>query len=183
MDSPYKNLKLFALASLWAFGLGLLALAFVKGPRNGLANPSAFLFAGSCFILSATVWMYWDHKRRRLTPDEEMEHLLLNVAKRYRQTRSLDAIVEEYRMRGATDDTLSFVRAAPRMLKTRADAKVQLGLQLLGVGIILLPVMYWTSRLLGGSHYEVSATAIGGGLGFILTGLWQQRAFPKNLRQ
>jgi hypothetical protein len=124
--------------------------------------------------------MYWNHKRRRLTPDEVLEQLLLDVARRYRHTGSLDAIAEEYRERGASEDTLAFVRSAPRMLEIRADAKIQLGLQLLAAGIIVTAGAYWLSRVSGFSHYEVAVGAIGGGLGFIIAGLRQKRAFPKS---
>ncbi len=181
MDSPHGSTKLWVLALLWFCGLSLIALSLVKGPPSGdFPPPSAFVVWGTCCILVALIWMYWHHKRYRLTPDEELEQLLLDVARRYRHTRSLDAIVEEYRERGASEDTLDFIRSAPRMLKTRADAKIHLGLQLLATGIIFTAGAYWLSRASGFSHYEVAVGAIGAGVGFIMAGLRQQRAFPKS---
>jgi hypothetical protein len=174
MNSPHVNLKLLLLASLWFFGFALIAFSFVKKASLGCGA-----WGGLC-ILAALVWMYWDNKRRLITPDEELEELLMEVARRYRHTRSLNVIVDEYRERGAAEDTLNFVRSAPRMLKTRADAKILLGLQLLTGGLVATIVTCWLSRAIGFNHYEVAVGALGGGFGFLITGLRQQRAFPEN---
>ena len=178
MHSPSVTFKLLSLALLVFFGLSLISLAFVPGlPSSGFPSPSQLVVWGFVFLLIAAVWLWWDRKRRRLTPDEEIEQLLFDVAKRYRQTRSLDIIVTEYREKGATDDTLMFIRSAPQMLKTRADTKVQLGRQLLLLGLIFTAAVYCLSQITGFSHYEVAVGAIGGGVGFILDGIRQQRAF------
>jgi hypothetical protein len=121
--------------------------------------------------------MYWDHKRRRVTPDEAVDQFLLEVARRYRRTRSLDAIADEYRAAGASEETLGLISGAPQMLKMRAGAKITLGIQPLGTGIILTGGAFLLSRTLGFSHYEVAVGAIGGGVGFIVDGLRQKGAF------
>jgi hypothetical protein len=182
MNSPRSNIKLLLLALLWFCGFGLIALSFAKGP---LSNPhpfpsSKFVAWGVCCVLVALTWMYWDYKRRSLTSDEKLEQLLLDVARRYRHTRSLDAVIAEYRERGANEGTLDIIRSAPQMLKARADAKIRLGLQLLVTGIITSAGIYWLSQVIGFSHYEVAVVAIGGGVGFIIVGLRQRRAFPKS---
>src|SRR5947207_818838 len=123
MHSPHANGKLLLLALLWFSGLALIALSFVRAAPNINWPASSFLVWGLCCLLVAVVWMYWDRKRRRLTPDETVDQLLLEVARRFRRTRSLDAIADEYRAAGASDDTLGLIRSAPQMLKTRAEAK------------------------------------------------------------
>lgn len=180
MDLPHGSIKVWVLGALWFCGLGLIALSFDKGLPGTPppVAPSRLVVWGICCILVSLGWMYWDHKRRRLTPDEEVEQLLLDVARRYRHTRSLDAIADEYREKGASEYTLDLIRSAPRMLKSRADTKIRLGLQLLTAGIIVTAGTYWLSRVAGFSHYEIAVVAIGGGLGFIVAGLRQQRAFP-----
>jgi hypothetical protein len=178
MNPLSATLKLWLLALLVFLGLSLIALAFVPGsPSSGFPPPSRFIMWGIACLLIAAVWIWWDRKRRRLTPDQEIEQLLFDVAKRYRQTRSLDTVVEEYRAKGATDHTLMIIRSAPRMLKQRADAKIQLGVSLLGTGLLFTAATYWLAHTVGFSHYEVAIGAIGGGVGFTLDGIRQRRAF------
>lgn len=178
MYSPHENHKLLPLALLWFIGLSLIALSFVKGSTDSSsAFPSTFVVWGLCCILIAVVWMYWDHKRRRLTPDEEVEVLLLEVARHYRRTRSLDAIADAYREAGASEYTLQLIRSAPRLLKTRAEAKISLGMQLLGVGILFTMITFLLSQAMVFAHYELAIGAIGGGIGFIVIGLRQRRGF------
>jgi len=123
--------------------------------------------------------MYWDHKRRQLTPDEAVYQLMLEVARRYRRTQSLDAIVDEYRAGGASEDTLSLIRAAPQMLKIRAEEKTRLGIQLFFGGIILTGGAFVLSRSSGISFYELGVGLIGGGAGFIIDGLRQKGTFKQ----
>ena len=178
MHSPRADGKLLVLAILWFSGLALIALSFVRAaPNINLPDPLSFITWGVCCLLIAVVWMYWDHKRRRLTPDEALDQLLSEVARCYRRTRSLDAVTDEYRAAGASDDTLRLIKSAPQMLKARAEAKLILGVQLFVTGIILTGGAFLLSRYLGFSHYEVAIGAIGGGVGFIIDGLRQKRAF------
>ncbi len=177
MQSPHASGKLVLLAFLWFSGLALIALSFVRAPPTVDWPASSFFAWGLCCLLVAIVWMYWDRKRRRLTADETVDQLLLEVARRYRRTRSLDAIADEYRAAGASDETVELIRVAPQMLNMRAEAKIRLGVQLLVTGIVLTAVAFLVSRLLGFSHYEVAVGAIGGGVGFIIVGLRQRRAF------
>jgi hypothetical protein len=178
MHSPQAHGKLLVLAILWFSGLALIALSFVSAaPNVNWPHPSSFITWGICCLLIAVVWMYWDRKRRRLTPDEALDQLLSEIARRYRRTRSLDAVTDEYRAAGASDDTLRLIKSAPQMLKTRAEAKLILGVQLFVTGIILTGGAFLLSRYLGFSHYEVAIGAIGGGVGFIIDGLRQKRAF------
>jgi hypothetical protein len=178
------SFKVGALGILVFAGLTLIALGFVNSnAASEFPTPSQFVTWGLLCLFVAGVWMYWDHKRRVLTPDEEIDKLLLDVAKRYRQTGSLAAVVDEYRTKGASDDTLTMIRAAPGMLRTRADTKVRMGMELLGVGLILTVVAYGLARVIGASHYEVGVGAIGGGVGFIAVGIRQRRAFRVESRK
>ncbi len=178
MQSPLVFLKALGLALLLFLGIGFFAMALIPRPSTSQrAAPSKLVAWGSFCLLGAGAWMYWDHKSRILTPDEEFEKFLSDVAKRFRHTRSLKAVEDEYRAKGATDDTLMMIRGAPQMLKARGDAKVSMGLQLLGVGLIFTAGAYLFSRLNGGQHYEVGITAIGGGIGFIILGIRQRNAF------
>ena len=179
MQSPNASVKLWLLALLWFSGISLIALSFIRAAPNINWPTSSFLIWGLCCLFFAVVWMYWDRKRRRLAPDEVVDQFLLEIARRYRRTRSLNAIADEYRAAGASDDTLRLIRLAPEMLKTRAEAKVSLGVQLLVTGIFLTGVAFVLSRTLGFSHYEVAVGAIGGGVGFIIAGLRQKRAFKE----
>jgi len=178
MISPSQFLKVWGLGLLIFVGLSLIGLAFIAGsPYPGTPTPLQIGSWGLLCLLVASVWMYWDHKRRVLTPDEEIEKMLLDVARRYRHTRSLETIADHYRMRGASDETLMMIRTAPQSLRARGKAKVNIGMQLLVIGVIFTAFAYYLARVTGGNHYEVAIGALGGGAGFIIQGLRQRAAF------
>jgi hypothetical protein len=180
-EFPSAIMKVWALGFLLFVGLSLIALAFVPAQAYpGTPTPLQIATWGLLCLLTAGVWMYWDHKRRVLTPDEEIEELLLDVAKRYRHTRSLETIVDEYRMRGASDETLMVIRTAPQSLRARGKAKVSIGMQLLAIGLLFTAAAYYVARVFGGNHYEVAIGAIGAGVGFVIQGIRQRTAFRQD---
>jgi hypothetical protein len=176
MNSPHGTLKLWTLALLWFTGLSFIALSFVKStPSSDFPTPAEFVMWGLSCLGVAVVWMYWDYKRRRLTPDQQVEHLLFEVARRYRRIRSLDTVVNEYRAQGASEETLAIIRSAPQILKTRAEAKIGVGIRIFVAGIIITGGVSWLSK----AHYEIAIGALGGGIGLIIDGFRQRRAFRK----
>jgi hypothetical protein len=178
VNSFANSAKLWFLALLIFCGLGFIALAFIDAPPStGIPAPSRLASWGIACLLLAGICIFWSYKQRRLTPDLAIDELISNVARQFRQTRSLDAIVEEYRFNGATNDILVIIRSAPQILKARSDAKLRLGIQLVVTGIFLTGAAYLLARAVGFSHYEVAVGAIGGGIGFIIDGLRKRRAF------
>ena len=137
---------------------------------------------GTGCLMIAALWIWWDYKRRSLTPEAQGERLLFDVAKRYQQVHSLEAVVEEYRASGATNETLALIRSAPVILRKRAEAKIHVGIPLLVTGLVLTGGAYLLARTAGLSHYAVAIGAIGGGVGSILDGLRQRRCFRELAR-
>ena len=181
-ESIRTRLKLYCLAFLIFAGLSTIGLGFVPGPRNGAPWPSSTFFFGigvSCLFL-AGVWMFWDHKRRVLTPDETIDRLLLEVAKRCRSTQSLDAIVAEYRTNGSSDETPMIIKDAPRLLKTRAELKMRMGIQLFATGIVLTVVAYCLAKITHFSHFEIAVGALGAGAGLMIVA-WRERRACRSL--
>lgn len=178
MHSFSASIRLWGLALLIFCGLGLVGVAFLDAPPStGIPAPSRLVTWGIACLLIAGIWIFWSYKRRRLSRDQAVDELILDVARRYAQTRSLNCVVDEYRANGASDEILSIVRAAPQILKTRSDMKLRVGFQLVFAGSILTAMAYWLARFFAFSHYEVAVGAIGGGLGFIIDGLRKRRAF------
>ena len=171
-------MKLWGLALLVFAGIALLLLALVPDSPAGGPIPSARLvvWGGSCLCVAA-IWIWWDRKRRELTPDEAVEQFLFEVARRCRRAKSLEVVFEQYRSQGASEDTLRLVRSAPRLLKARGDDKFQFGAQIFFLGFILTAGAYGLGRLVGFSLYEIPIGAIGGGVGLMLDGIRQRRAF------
>jgi uncharacterized membrane protein YfcA len=113
--------KAMVLGALIAVGLALTALSFLDG------FPRTLLAWGLLCLGAAGFWMYWDAKKRELTPDEEKEQLLVAVIKRLRATGSQRMVLDEFRAKGASSSILNFVEDAPRRLRRRAETKMSTG--------------------------------------------------------
>ena len=181
MEAFLTRLKVYFLALLLFAGLALVGYAFLGvQSRTGFKWEPAMWGTG-CLMIAA-LWIWWDYKRRSLTPEAQGERLLFDVAKRYQQVHSLEAVVEEYRASGATNETLELIRSAPLILRKRAEAKIHVGIPLLVTGLVLTGGAYLLARTAGLSHYAVAIGAIGGGVGSILDGLRQRRCFRELAR-
>lgn len=177
MNEPRVSGKLIGLALLVFLGASLIALAFVPGPGNrGSAFPPQIMAWGVVCLFVAGIWLWWDRKRRRLTPDEQTEQLLYAAIKRYRRIGTWEGVIAEYRALGASEEELENIREAKQTLRIRGEAKITMGCQLLATGVILTVIMYFVGKWIGFHHYEVQIGAIGGGAGFIADGIRQRNA-------
>lgn len=149
---------------------GCALLSFPTPSPLGVPR-STFIMWGTGCLVGAGLMIWFDRNRRGDSPDEQTEQLLVDVLKRYRKIRSLDAVVAEYRANGASDYTLSLVRTAPEKLRARANAKVQAGYGLFAFGVLCTGVTYCLARTFGFSHYLVAIGALGVGSGLWLDGL------------
>jgi hypothetical protein len=177
-DVSVGMVKYLFLALLIFPGLGALVTAFSRGPAGrGPDSFGSLLAFGAVCLSIAGFWIYWDHKTRVRTPEDELEQLLFTVARKFRRTRSLQDIVDEYRAHGATDDTLMFIRGAPLMLQQRGEKKIQSGYTLLATGVTMFVIGLAVPKSIAHHGLVGGIAAMGGGFGFMIQGFRQKKAF------
>ena len=154
----------------------LLAILLVWNSLTaiGFAVPFPNLkIPGLVCLIFGIFWLYFDHRNRILTQDEQTEKLLLKAATRYKQTGSWNTVIAEFRASGFSEYTLFRLQNAPQILSQRAKLKIQKGLALMALGLFLIISHYLMVRL---DHLRYEAfVALGAGLGLMLQGFWLKR--------